>query len=131
MKSSRYHEQQMIPLTPQGQGRDQGHDYNLDSNELACARHPAEEVRFVCKQCGVVVCTVCKLLEHQGHVTKGVAEAANEMRQNIAQLMQSQVRLSIYMHARLYTVIARGFGSVVKHSIADPGIASSIPPQSN
>jgi len=27
--------------------------------------------------------------------------------------------------------IARGFGSVVKHSTADPGIASSIPPHSN
>ena len=26
---------------------------------------------------------------------------------------------------------ARGFGSVVKHSTADPGIASSIPPHSN
>jgi len=25
----------------------------------------------------------------------------------------------------------RGFGSVVKHSTADPGIASSIPPHSN
>jgi len=27
--------------------------------------------------------------------------------------------------------LARGFGSVVKHSTADPGIASSIPPHSN
>jgi len=26
---------------------------------------------------------------------------------------------------------ARGFGSVVKHLTADPGIASSIPPHSN
>jgi len=27
--------------------------------------------------------------------------------------------------------LVRGFGSVVKHSTADPGIASSIPPYSN
>jgi len=27
--------------------------------------------------------------------------------------------------------LARGFGSVVKHSTADPGIASSIPPHYN
>ena len=28
-------------------------------------------------------------------------------------------------------ILARGFGLVVKHSTADPGIASSIPPHSN
>ena len=36
-----------------------------------------------------------------------------------------------YRYKKFIQVTARGLGSVVKHSTADPGIASSIPPRSN
>ncbi|WAR28053.1 TRI33-like protein [Mya arenaria] len=92
MRSSRYHEQQLIPLTGQGHLDDHQEDQKSRLSKY-CERHRNDEIKFVCRQCGTLLCIVCKLLEHEGHVTKLVSEEANEIRENLTTLMQKQIGL--------------------------------------
>ncbi|XP_053404322.1 uncharacterized protein LOC123554177 [Mercenaria mercenaria] len=89
MKASRYHRQHVVPLADQSIT-----NYpDRSRSQKNCWRHRNEEIKFVCKECDVVLCLICKLLEHEHHVTKPISEEANEVRRRLASLLQKQIGL--------------------------------------
>ncbi|XP_060595338.1 uncharacterized protein LOC132749546 [Ruditapes philippinarum] len=97
MKASRYHRHQVIPL------RDDLFTDDLERSRSLkyCWRHRNEEIKFVCKECDVVLCMICKLMEHKDHVTKPVSEEASIVREKLTSLLQRQVGLGEMLKSKV------------------------------
>lgn len=100
MKASRFHEQQ--PLSGQIQGPSQQSSLlsSLQSTLELCARH-GNEITMLCKRCDMMICNVCKSLEHKDHMTRLVSEEATEVRKNLTIMLQRQITLSERLKAQL------------------------------
>jgi hypothetical protein len=48
-----------------------------------CSIHRQEEVNLVCKKCNEVICTTCKMVDHQNHVCHEISDAADEIRREL------------------------------------------------
>lgn len=103
MKASRYHRQHVVPLTDQSAVK----ELERSRSQNYCWRHRNEEVQFFCKECDVLLCLICKLLEHEHHVTKSVSEEANDTRRRLASLLQKQVSLGEKLQMKIRETEAR------------------------
>ena len=97
MKASRYHRHMIVRLA----GDTVTGDLEGSRSLKNCWRHRNEEMKFVCKECDVVLCMVCKLLEHKDHVIKPIAEEARIVRGKLTSLLQKQVGLSEMLQAKI------------------------------
>ena len=97
MKSSRYHGQRVVPIN--GHKLDKYSDFLEDTRY--CPRHRNEEIIVVCKQCKVLLCLVCKHLEHKNHVTKNITEDAVYIRHKLSKMLQSQMGYSENLQMQL------------------------------
>ncbi|KAL3890600.1 hypothetical protein ACJMK2_002882 [Sinanodonta woodiana] len=50
---------------------------------IFCEKHPEEEIKLVCQMCEVAICVLCKVLNHDMHASKTVADAAAEVQQSL------------------------------------------------
>ncbi|KAL3890619.1 hypothetical protein ACJMK2_002950 [Sinanodonta woodiana] len=50
---------------------------------IFCEKHPEEEIKLVCQKCKVAICVLCKVLNHDTHSSKTVADAAAEVQQSL------------------------------------------------
>lgn len=96
MKASRYHRQHVVPLA----GQTGASDLERSMLQKTCRRHQNEEIRFVCKKCDVVLCLICKLLEHEHHVTKPISKEASDMRRRLNDVLQKQIGLGERLHIK-------------------------------
>ncbi|KAL3890477.1 hypothetical protein ACJMK2_002759, partial [Sinanodonta woodiana] len=48
-----------------------------------CDDHPGEEIKLVCQNCNVLMCFVCKAVNHDNHTSKPVADAAAELKRSL------------------------------------------------
>lgn len=102
MKASRYHRQHVIPLRSEGRySADDLYNIKRSRSEKTCWRHRNEEIQFVCKRCDVVLCLICKLMEHENHVTKPISEEAGNIRRTLVSLLQKQVSLGEKLQLKL------------------------------
>ena len=86
MKASRYHGHRVVPLW----GYDTKERFD-DESQKFCPRHRNEEIIVVCKQCNILLCLICKHMEHENHVTRLISEEAEDVRRNLTDLLQSQM----------------------------------------
>ncbi|XP_078590583.1 uncharacterized protein LOC144870410 [Branchiostoma floridae x Branchiostoma japonicum] len=77
-KSWRLHRQQ---TSLSGETREQ------PQSGSGCSFHPSEEVKLLCKQCNVPICTECCEEGHDGHPTTGLRKASLERRSAVQALI--------------------------------------------
>ena len=92
MKASRFHGHRVVPLWGHGSKTP------FDKDNF-CPRHRNEEIIVVCKQCDVLLCLICKLMEHEHHVTRLVSEEAADMRNDLTDMLQHQIGVSESLHS--------------------------------
>ena len=52
-----------------------------ESNDVMCTKHRDERIKFCCvNPCNELICSVCVLLEHEGHKFSPLPEAAEKLR---------------------------------------------------
>ena len=56
----------------------------LDESLKYCPRHRSEEILVVCKECNLLLCLICKHMEHEYHVTSLISEEAENMRRKLS-----------------------------------------------
>ena len=94
MKASRYQGHRVVPLW------DDATMPPYDETQKFCPRHRNEEIIVVCKQCKVLLCLICKLMEHEHHVTRLISEEAEDVRRNLSDVLQHQIGLSESLHTK-------------------------------
>ena len=92
MKASRYHGHRVVPLWGRGSRTP------FDDHDKYWPRHRNEEIIVFCKQCDVLLCLICKLMEHEHHVTRLVSEEAADMRNDLTGMLQHQIGVSESLH---------------------------------
>lgn len=55
---------------------------------LFCPKHSSQTLRFFCRDCETTVCVTCTDIEHSGHRTTRIREAAHELRAAIRGLLE-------------------------------------------
>ncbi|KAL4220724.1 hypothetical protein ACF0H5_021119 [Mactra antiquata] len=100
MKASRYHNQQVVSLD-ENTKLDYGNLDDRRRSEKYCWRHRGEEIKFYCRQCNIVLCLICKLMEHENHVTKPISEEAKEIRRKLNSLMQKSMNRGDTLHMKV------------------------------
>ena len=93
MKASRFHGHRVVPLWGHGSKTP------FDDKDNFCPRHRNEEIIVVCKQCDILLCLICKLMEHEHHVTRLVSEEAADMRNDLTDMLQHQIGVSESLHS--------------------------------
>ncbi|KAK3602167.1 hypothetical protein CHS0354_013234 [Potamilus streckersoni] len=54
-----------------------------------CDQHPEEEIKLICRDCNILICVLCKAVDHENHATKAVVDAAAEMKKTLQTKMTS------------------------------------------
>ncbi|KAK3602168.1 hypothetical protein CHS0354_013235 [Potamilus streckersoni] len=54
-----------------------------------CDQHPEEEIKLICRDCNILICVICKAVDHENHATKTVVDAAAEMKKRLQTKMTS------------------------------------------
>ncbi|KAK3602169.1 hypothetical protein CHS0354_013236 [Potamilus streckersoni] len=47
---------------------------------IYCDQHPEEEIKLMCRNCNILICVLCKAVNHENHAAKTVADAAEEIK---------------------------------------------------
>ncbi|KAK3583180.1 hypothetical protein CHS0354_025699 [Potamilus streckersoni] len=50
---------------------------------IFCDKHSEEEIKLVCQKCNSAICVLCKVLNHDTHASKTVADAAAVVQQSL------------------------------------------------
>ncbi|KAL3878454.1 hypothetical protein ACJMK2_030803 [Sinanodonta woodiana] len=71
-----------------------------------CLKHPKESLVFLCRQCNLPLCLHCKLSTHEGHVTEGLKDAADPIREHLSKLIQKCKSYLPYLTKRITIITA-------------------------
>ncbi|KAL3890057.1 hypothetical protein ACJMK2_002354 [Sinanodonta woodiana] len=55
---------------------------------ILCEKHNEEEIKLFCKSCKVVMCVLCKAVNHDLHATKTLPDAADEFHKKLETTLQ-------------------------------------------
>ena len=94
-KASRHFCHKVVPLW--------GYDTkerSFDESQKFCPRHRNEEILVVCKQCDLLLCLICKHMEHEHHVTKLISEEADNVRRDLTDILQEHMGLLESLRSR-------------------------------
>ncbi|KAL3890889.1 hypothetical protein ACJMK2_003161 [Sinanodonta woodiana] len=50
---------------------------------IFCDQHPEDEIRLFCRDCKVLICLMCKAVNHENHTSRTVADYAAEMKKTL------------------------------------------------
>ncbi|KAK3576247.1 hypothetical protein CHS0354_027046 [Potamilus streckersoni] len=50
---------------------------------IFCDQHPEDEIRLFCRDCKVLICLMCKAVNHDNHTSRTVADYAAEMKKTL------------------------------------------------
>ncbi|KAL3890885.1 hypothetical protein ACJMK2_003157 [Sinanodonta woodiana] len=50
---------------------------------IFCDQHPEDEIRLFCRNCKVLICLMCKAVNHENHTSRTVADYASEMKKTL------------------------------------------------
>lgn len=57
-----------------------------------CSLHGDQTLHFLCVTCNIAICSVCKLSDHEGHVTKGLLQAVSDARDHVQQAISGRLQ---------------------------------------
>jgi hypothetical protein len=74
------------------------------STTKKCSLHPAEDIKFFCDNCNILICPDCVLV-HSGHVLMSINEGAKKQKAQLASLCEKSISyLKELQKERLYIV---------------------------
>ncbi|KAL3890888.1 hypothetical protein ACJMK2_003160 [Sinanodonta woodiana] len=50
---------------------------------IFCDQHPEDEIRLFCRNCKVLICLMCKAVNHENHTSRTVSDYAAEMKKTL------------------------------------------------
>ncbi|XP_065346922.1 brain tumor protein [Cloeon dipterum] len=66
----------------------EGKDEPRKDKVVNCPRHKSEQLKLYCRSCSMPVCSECSALEHPGHETEHISDAAAKHVEYVTQLVQ-------------------------------------------